>query len=65
MRHRPTEQQMNPSRVETATVQFWRNGVMATAQMTRETARQMVREGQAFVISGQAVGAMENGFSNS
>ena len=65
MRHRPTGEQLNPNRVETERVQFWRNGVMATAMMSNEAAREMVREGNAFVISAQAVGEMVNGVSNS
>ena len=65
MRHRPAGEQLNPNRVETATVQLWRNGAMATATLSNEAARQMVREGNAFVMSAQAVGAMVNGVSNS
>ena len=65
MRHRPTGWQLDPSRVTTATVQMWRNGVMVTAMMSNEAARQAVREGRAFVMSSQAVGAMVNGVSNS
>ena len=45
-------------KIETARVQYWRNGVMLTAQMTREQAQELVTAGEAFVITGQAVGAI-------
>ena len=61
----PRPDQTNPENVTSGNVQFWSNGVMRTAQMTRETAREMVASGEAFVISAQAVGALQNGQRNS
>lgn len=55
---KPAEWQMNPENIQTKTVQFWRKGVMVTAMTTNEQAKQMVREGRAFVISSQAIGAL-------
>ena len=48
-------------KIETAKVQYWRNGIMLTAQMTREQARKLVEAGEAFVITGQAIGAIVDG----
>jgi len=56
---RPQPDHTDPNRIETETVQYWRNGVMVTAMMTRETAQELVRTGQAYVISGQAIRAAE------
>ena len=63
--YRPTGHQLDPKRIETDTVQYWRNGVMMTAQMSNATAQEMVRDGRAFVISSQAIGAIINGVSHS
>jgi len=49
----------DPNRTETETVQYWRNGIMVTAMMTKETAKELVRTGQAYVINGQAIRATE------
>ena len=56
----PKEWQLNPMILNTpdSKVQFWRDGVMITAQMSIERARDKVREGNAFVISDQAIGAL-------
>ena len=53
--------QHDPEQINTNNVQFWHNGIMVTAQMTKATAQEKVRNGTAFVISGQAIGAMVNG----
>ena len=53
--------QNNPDSIKTERVQYWRNGVMLTAQMSKSTARELVENGEAFVISSQAVGAMIDG----
>lgn len=47
--------------LDTNKVQFWKNGVMMTAQLPLEEAKKMVREGKAFVITAQAIGAMVDG----
>ena len=57
----PKDWQLNPDNIETVFVQFWRNGVMITSQMTNEAAKKAVKAGTAFVISGQAIGAMIDG----
>ncbi len=49
------------NKIKTAKVQYWRNGIMLTAQMTREQARKLVDDGEAFVITGQAIGAIVDG----
>lgn len=51
----------DPENVKTEMVQFWRMGVMVTAMMSLEKAREAVRNGNAFVISNQAIGHMVNG----
>ena len=56
--------QRNPQNVQSRNVQLWRNGVMITAQISQSDARDMVANGQAFVISAQAIGAMSNGQRN-
>lgn len=61
------ESQCNPENIHTdsGTVQFWRNGIMLTAMMTVEDAKEMVREGKGFVIASQAIGSIdEDGFLN-
>jgi len=60
--HQPKEWQLDPDSLETATVQYWRNGVMVSAQITLENARESVRNGTAFVISGCAIGALNDDF---
>ena len=57
----PAEWQQNPDNVTTKTVQFWRHGVMISAMVSLENARQAIRDGSAFVISTQAIGALTNG----
>jgi hypothetical protein len=57
----PAAWQQDASQIETATVQYWRNGVMITAQMTKESAQSLVRDGAAFVICRQAIGAVIDG----
>ena len=50
--------QKDPNNITTDTVQFWVNGIMITAQLTKEEAQQKLREGKAFVISEQAIGSV-------
>jgi len=56
---KPTEWQRDAKNVETDKVQFWQNGVMITAQMTRGRAQKMVEVGLAYVISAQAIGDLD------
>ena len=49
--------------IDTNKVQYWNNGVMLTAMMTKETAIEKVTNGEAFVITGQAIGTMVNGIA--
>lgn len=56
---KPQIDKTDPNRIETETVQYWQNGIMLTAMMTKETARELVRNGQAYVINGQAIRAAE------
>ncbi len=46
----------DPMRLKAERIQFWRNGIMVTAQMPLETARRLVAEGEAYVITDQAIG---------
>ena len=56
---KPTEWQQNAENVKSEKVQFWQNGVMITAQMTRGRSRKMVEVGIAYVISEQAIGDLD------
>ena len=61
--YRPTASQMNPDRITTDTVQLWQNGIMVTAMIKNEEAKEMIKNRQAFVITEQAIGSMSNGIS--
>ena len=50
--------QLNPKNIKTDKVQFWQNGVMITAQMDKENAQAMVRNGRAFIITEQVINSM-------
>lgn len=66
--YRPTGQSLNPDRLQTETgrVSFWRNGLMLTAMITVDEAKQMVRDRLAYVITSGAIGALDEfGYSNS
>ena len=54
------EWQTDETRLNTRTVQYWRNGIMMTAMMTKENAKKLVVEGKAFIITSQAIGCIEN-----
>ena len=54
------EWQNDPKQIKTNWVQYWKNGIMLTAQLSKENAQELVRTGEAFVISSQAVGAIIN-----
>jgi len=58
MNKKPTKWQRDAENVETSRVQFWRDGVMITAQMTQARAQAMIRNKTAYVISAQAVGVL-------
>jgi hypothetical protein len=50
--------QTNPDMIDTEKVQYWRNEVMITAQMPKAKARELVADGKAIVITGQAINAI-------
>ena len=54
-----TEWQRDGENIKTAEVQYWRNGIMITAQMPRENAQTAVKTGVAYVISAQAIGYLD------
>jgi len=61
----PSSEQRDPSRLTTEEVQFWYNGVMM-GLLSLEEAREKVQRGEAFVITSQAIGALnEDGSANS
>ena len=63
--YKPSGWQLDPEKITTSKVQFWRNGSMLTAQISNEEAKQMIKDGKAFVISAQAIGALNaDGTSN-
>jgi len=62
-RYKPTPEKLNPAWVTTSRVQFWRNNVMI-AVISLAEAREMVENGQAYVINDCAIGALdEEGYS--
>ncbi len=62
----PQTWQMNPDKLDADEVQFWANGVMVSGMMPKTRAAEMIRAGRAFVMTGQAVGALDsNGYCNS
>ena len=61
----PPPEQRDPGRLTTEEVQFWYNGVLLSL-LSLEEAREKVQRGEAFVITSQAIGALnEDGSSNS
>ena len=66
MKRMPIQSQKDASRLETDRVQYWRGGVMVSGQVKLAEARGLVQTGHAFVINGQAIGAVdEDGFLDS
>lgn len=61
--YRPSGWQINPETITSNKVQYWSNGTMITAQITNEKAKNMIKNGEAFAISSQAIGQMINGVS--
>jgi hypothetical protein len=65
-RGKPLPWQKDPSYLDAPKVQFWREGVMTSAMMPLQVAKEQVSLGIAFVISSQAIGALnEKGEYNS
>ena len=62
--YRPAGRQLDPAFVVTDRVQLWRNGVLLSV-LSYEEAEEMVRDGRAFVICGQAIGALRSRVSYS
>ena len=66
--NKPMEWQTNPDSLDDTLsgIQYWKNGCMITAQLKVSGAKELVRKGQGFVMTSQAVGAIdENGNRNS
>ena len=66
--NKPMEWQTNPDSLDCklSSVQYWQNGCMLIAQLKTIGAMDLVKEGKAFVMTSQAVGAIdENGNRNS
>ena len=55
--HRLSEKALDPSRLTTAKVQYWRHGIVHI--ITNEEAREAVREGRAFVVCDQAIRSLD------
>jgi len=65
IKERPHAWQKDPDMIMTETVQLWRHGIMMTASIPRERAKEMVRKGEAFVITSQAIGGLtKEGYYN-
>ena len=63
--YRPHGWQLDHQNLDTGTVQLWHNGIMLTAQVKLNDAKQRVINGEAFVITSQAIGTMKDGISTS
>jgi len=62
--YKPQGWQLDPQKLDSDKVQLWRNGVMAGV-ISKMDAQEMVRQGRAFVVTGQAIGALTpEGMSN-
>lgn len=48
-------------RITTKKVQYWKNGIMITAQMSQKMAQALVAQGKAYIINDQAIGAIIDG----
>lgn len=42
-------------------VQYWKNGIMITAQMSQKMAQALVAQGKAYIINNQSIGAIIDG----
>lgn len=58
----PRISQRNPNALTTKRVQIWHHGIMMGVRPLEE-AKQWIRDGQAFVITDQAIGTMKDGIS--
>lgn len=56
---KPQKWQTNPKNVNTDRVQYWRNGILHQADMNLDVARSLILQGKAFVITDQAIGALD------
>jgi len=56
---KPQVDKTDPDRIVTETVQYWKGGVMLTAMMKKEVAKELVRTGEAYIITSQAIQAAE------
>jgi len=61
-KYHPRGWQLDPDRIDTDRVQYWKHGTMLTV-LEKKDAVGMVKRGDAFVITGQAIGAMKDGIS--
>ena len=55
--HQVTEKALDPNRLTTAKVQYWRRGIVHI--VTNDEAREAVREGRAFVVCDQAIRSLD------
>jgi len=55
--YQPSKRELDPSRLITARVQYWRHGIVHI--VTNEEAREAVREGRAFVVCDQAIRSLD------
>ena len=60
MRDYPQDWQKDPAKITEPMVQYWRHGIMVTAQYRRDAARAAVINSEAFVMTGQAIGALDS-----
>ena len=58
--YQPKEWQMNANSISGTKIQLWKNGIMLSL-ISIDSAREMISNKNAFVISNQAIGAMLNG----
>jgi len=59
IKQKPTAWQLDPNNIETERVQYWYQETMLTL-LSNSDARTLVANGSAFVITDQAIGAMNS-----
>ena len=63
----PKPEQVDPERLTASPldgrIAYWYHGICVTAKMDLETAKQKIRNGEAFIISSHTIGAMLDGHS--
>ena len=64
--YKPTGSQLNPDSLDSKLTEYqlWHNGIMLTL-IPRLEAIGKIRNGSAFVITGQAIGSMKDGIATS